>query len=73
MLDFTLSLLLLMKHNTSYEMFFFRSKRDVTLSVTFQFWVNVEFIRRHGKRRINNFDFGVEYKPNGQTCKFQYQ
>ena len=32
------------------------------------------FFWRHGKRlQINHFDYGVEYKPNGRTCKFQYQ
>ena len=37
------------------------------------FWVTLEVFRRHGKRQIKHFDFGVEYKPNGRTCKFQYQ
>ena len=33
---------------------------DVLLSVTFKFWVTLEFFRRHGKRQIECFDFGVE-------------
>ena len=41
--------------------------------MTFQFWVTIEFIRSHGKRHKKQFDFGVEYKPNGWTCQFQYQ
>ena len=40
--------------------------------MTFKFWVTLDFFRRHGKRQIKHFDFGVEYKPNGRTCKFQY-
>ena len=29
--------------------------------------------RRHGKRQIKHFDFGIEYKPNGRTYQFLYQ
>ena len=41
--------------------------------MTFKFWVTFEYFQRQGKRQIKQFDFGVEYKPNGRTCKFQYQ
>ena len=58
MLDLTLSLLLLLKQNIGYKTFF-RSSRDVPLSVTFKFWVTLESFRRHDKRQIKQFDFGV--------------
>ena len=35
--------------------------------------LGLDLFWRHGKRKIKHFDFDVEYKPNGRTCKFQYQ
>ena len=42
MLDLTLSLLLLLKQNIGYKTFF-RSYHNIQLSVTFKFWVTLEF------------------------------
>ena len=66
MFDLTLSLLLLLKQNIGF-------KTLIMLSVTFKFWITLEFFRRLANRRIKHYDFGVEYKPNGRTCKFQDQ
>ena len=71
MLDLTLTLLLLLKQTIGLQNCF--SLITWCSSVTFKFWVTLEFIRRHGKRQIKHFDFDVENKPNGRTCKFQYQ
>ena len=32
-------------------------------SVTFKFWVTLEFSRRHGNLKPKRFDFCIEYKP----------
>ena len=32
-------------------------------SVTFKFWVTLEFLRRHGNLKPKRFDFCFEYKP----------
>ena len=42
-------------------------------SVTFKFWVTVEFSRRHCNLKPNRFDFCIEYKPTDRTCPFHYQ
>ena len=73
MLDLTLPILLLLKPNTGTIPFFAHDVMLQYVSVTFKFWVTLDCFRGHGKRQIKNLDFGVEHKPNGRTCQFQYQ
>ena len=42
-------------------------------SVTFKFWVTLEFSRRHGNLKPKRFDFCIGYKQIDQTCQFRYQ
>ena len=42
-------------------------------SMTFKFWVTLEFSRRHCNLKPKRFDFCIEYKPINPTCSFQYQ
>ena len=42
-------------------------------SVTFKFWVTLEFSRRHCNLKPNRFDFCIEYKLIDRTCPFHYQ
>ena len=42
-------------------------------SVTFKFWVTLEFLRRHCNLKPKHFDFCIEYKPADRTCPFHYQ
>ena len=42
-------------------------------SVTFKFWVILEFSRRHCNLKPKRFDFCIEYKPIDRTCSFHYQ
>ena len=42
-------------------------------SVTFKFWVTLEFSRRHYNLKPKRFDFCIEYKPTDRTCPFHYQ
>ena len=42
-------------------------------SVTFKFWVTLEFSRRHGSLKPKRFDFCIQYKPFDRTCLFHYQ
>ena len=42
-------------------------------SVTFKFWVTLEFLRRHCNLKPKCFDFCIEYKPTDRTCPFYYQ
>ena len=42
-------------------------------SVTFKFWVTLEFSRRHCNLKPKRFDFCIEYKPIDRTCPFHYQ
>ena len=64
-----MSLLLLFKQNTGRKTFFSLITWCYVIC-DFQVWVTLEFIRRHGKRQIKHFDFGIEYKPKGRTCQF---
>ena len=41
-------------------------------SVTFKFWVSLEFARRQGNLKLKRFDFCIEHKPIDQTCPFHY-
>ena len=42
-------------------------------SVTFKYWVTLEFLRRHCNLKPKRFDFYIEYKPIDWTCPFHYQ
>ena len=42
-------------------------------SVTFKFWVTLEFSRPHGNLKPKRFDFCIEYKPADRTWPFHYQ
>ena len=42
-------------------------------SVTFKFWVFLEFSRRHCNLKPKRFNFCIEYKPIDRTCPFHYQ
>ena len=42
-------------------------------SVTFEFWVILEFSQRHGNLKPKRFGFCIEYKPIDRTCPFHYQ
>ena len=42
-------------------------------SVTFKFWVTLEFSRRHGNRKPKRFDFCIEYKPIDRDLTIHYQ
>ena len=48
---------------------------NVTLcnSVTFKFWVPLEFSRRHGDLKPKRFDFFIHCKPFDRICPFHYQ
>ena len=37
-------------------------------SVTFKFWVTLEFSRRHCNLKPKRIDFCIEYKPVDRTC-----
>ena len=43
------------------------------ISVTFKFWVTLEFARRHCNLKPKRFDFCIEYKPIDRTYPFHYQ
>ena len=42
-------------------------------SVTFKFWVTLEFSRHHCNLKPKRFDFCIKYKPIDRTCPFHYQ
>ena len=46
-------------------------------SVTFKFWVTLEFSQRHCNLKPKGFDFCIEYKPTDRIwppgCPFHYQ
>ena len=42
-------------------------------SVTFKFWVTLEFLRRHRNLKPKRFEFCIEYKPIDRTYPFYYQ
>ena len=42
-------------------------------SVTFKFWVTLEFSRRHGNLLPKRFAFCIEYKPVDRAWPFHYQ
>ena len=42
-------------------------------SVTFKFWVTLEFSRLHCNLKPKRFDFCIEYKPVDRTCPFHFQ
>ena len=42
-------------------------------SVTFKFWLTLEFSRRHCNLKPKRFDFCIEYKPIDRTYSFHYQ
>ena len=41
-------------------------------SVTFKFWVTLEFSRHHDNLKPQRFDFCIAYKPIDWTCPFRY-
>ena len=57
--DLILSLLWLLK-----------THRGFMNSVTFKFWVTLEFARRHGNLKPKCFDFCIEYKPVDRRVHF---
>ena len=42
-------------------------------SMTFKFWVTLEFSRCHGNLKPKRFDFCIEYKPIDRIWLFHYQ
>ena len=42
-------------------------------SVTFKFWITLEFSRRNCNLKPKRFDFCIEYKRIDRTCPFHYQ
>ena len=70
--DLILSLLWLLKTHTGYKTLFC-SYRDFMKSVTFKFWITLEFSRRHCNLKPKRFDFCIEYKRIDRTCPFYYQ
>ena len=42
-------------------------------SVTFKFWITLEFSRRHCNLKPKRFDFCIENKLIDRTCPFHYQ
>ena len=42
-------------------------------SVTFIFWVTLEFSRRNGNLKPKRFDFCIEYKSTVLICQYHYQ
>ena len=69
--DLILSLLCMLKMHRGCKTFF---AHNVSLcnSVTFKFWVTLEFSRRHGNLMPKRFDFYIKCKPIDRTCPFQY-